>query len=106
MAVNGVIELMVVIVACGGIGAMLGWFVSRGYRAFGAIIRGQDDAAFYQEMMPWPHGVQEEDEVHWQIPRTVSRSPTRASNGGRPLPPHRRTDVPPTRPQAPAGHTS
>jgi hypothetical protein len=54
---------------------------------------------FWRRALPWPHGVQEDDEIAWHVPRTVApvspaaeRLARVASPGGRP--------VPPTRPQS------
>ena len=49
-------------------GRVLSWFVARGYSAYASLVHGRDDAAFYGSQMPWPSGVQEDDEVHWRIP--------------------------------------
>ncbi|HET9520439.1 MAG TPA: hypothetical protein VFO73_05270 [Candidatus Limnocylindrales bacterium] len=58
--------------------------------------------AFWRRSLPWPHGVQEDDEIAWHVPRPapppgqerLARAETlrRVLSGERP--------VPPTRPQS------
>ena len=82
------------------IGVALGWFVARGYNAYAALIHGRDDGAFYRSTMPWPIGVQEEDEVHWHIPSTVTPRPEATIEDLPQTPSSSRRPRPPTRPQS------
>ena len=51
-----------------------GWLSGRGLRPLGSIINGGDNATWWRSTMPWPTGVQEEDEVTWSFRR--SQEPT------------------------------
>jgi len=53
---------------------------------------GHED--FWRRVLPWPRGVQEDDEIAWHVPPT---SPSRAAASARPMAIGRA--VPPTRPQ-------
>jgi hypothetical protein len=90
--------MIVVILAGLSTFAMLAaWFVrvdSTSILPLGEV--GHED--FWRRTMPWPRGVQEDDEIAWHVPRAVeSAAPPRAAGSvgsvalGRP--------VPPTRPQ-------
>jgi hypothetical protein len=48
-----------------------GWLIGRGERELGALLQGRD--TWWRSTMPWPRGVQEDDEVHWRLRRTGSR---------------------------------
>ena len=46
--------------------------------------------AFWRRTLPWPSGVQEDDEIAWHVPRSVepvAPSPRRPVSAGRPVPP-------------------
>jgi hypothetical protein len=50
---------------------------------------------FWRRSMPWPHGVQEETDLSWHVPRPVPPEPPGPSATSR----SRAQPVPPTRPQ-------
>jgi hypothetical protein len=56
---------------------------------------------FWRRTLPWPRGIQEDDEIAWHVPRPVPPGPPKGSRAigsnpaGRP--------VPPTRPQGRIG---
>jgi hypothetical protein len=54
--------------------------------------------AFWRRTLPWPRGVQEDDEIAWHVPRADRIvSPPGPATAGRPTAGAR--PVPPTRPQ-------
>lgn len=66
----------------------------------GAIVRGRDDQSWWRATLPWPQGVQEDDEVRWRFaPRGAADEERDADGSERPPPGHARP-IPPTRPQA------
>ncbi len=86
------------------LGLLARWFVDRGHEDLGVLISGGDSDAWWQATLPWPRGVQEEDDVHWQWsdpgPAAVG------SSAGRPVAPETLPDafeIPPIRPQARVG---
>ena len=43
---------------------------------------------FWQEAMPWPHGVQEDADIAWHVPRPAPAvSPVAKAQSGHPIPP-------------------
>jgi hypothetical protein len=70
--------------------ALLGrWFVDRGHNGLGVLVSRGGSDAWWQTTMPWPHGVQEEDGVRWQV-----RDPDVVTNA---------FEITPVRPQARVG---
>jgi len=49
--------------------------------------------SFWRRTLPWPHGVQEDSDIAWHVPRPVEptdeRGQTPRLDEGRPLPPTR-----------------
>jgi hypothetical protein len=54
--------------------------------------QGHED--FWRRVLPWPRGVQEDDEIAWHVPRAA---PSNIAGSARPVPLGR--PVPPTAPQ-------
>lgn len=46
---------------------LAGWFVVAGYSGLGSLVNRGDSDAWWRSTMPWPQGVQEEDEVRWHV---------------------------------------
>jgi hypothetical protein len=44
-----------------------GWFDRRESRPLGALVNGRDAESWWRSTMPWPRGVQEEDDVTWSF---------------------------------------
>jgi hypothetical protein len=42
-----------------------GWLDRRESRPLGALVNGRDSESWWRATMPWPKGVQEEDELTW-----------------------------------------
>ena len=90
-------DLVTIVVVLGGVSIFTGlaaWLVRAGYGQLGGLAHGKDDAAWWRSSLPWPDGVQEDDEIAWHVPRplaTPDGGTIRQLSSGRP--------VPPTRPQ-------
>ena len=64
-------DLMLALVLLGLAAAPLallsGWLDRRGSRPLGALVNGPDSESWWRATMPWPQGVQEEDELTWSF---------------------------------------
>jgi hypothetical protein len=59
--------------------ALLGaWLAARRDPRVGSLVHVGGTDGWWRQAMPWPHGVQEEDDVHWNF------GPPEGSAGGRP----------------------
>jgi hypothetical protein len=76
-------DLMLTLILLGLAAAPLallsGWLDRRGSRPLGALVNGRDSETWWRTTMPWPQGVQEDDELTWsfrgrQPPPPESRS--------------------------------
>jgi len=82
---NLILAIVLVGLAATPLAILLGWLDRRGSRPLGALLHGRDSEGWWRATMPWPRGVQEEDEVTWsfresQPPtgRATSRAPEAA----------------------------
>lgn len=66
-----------VAVAAIPLAVLSGWLIGPGERPLGGLINGPD--AWWRSTMPWPKGVQEEDDVRWRIPATTLLDPGSAA---------------------------
>jgi hypothetical protein len=89
-----VATIVVVLAGFGGFAMLAAWFVRVGYGQFGAFAQGRDDASWWRSNLPWPRGVQEDDDIAWHVPR-----PTVVPAGRVPAALPAGKPVPPTRPQ-------
>lgn len=89
-----IVTISVVLAGLSAFAMLSAWFVRTGYGQFGAFAHGRDDATWWRSSMPWPHGVQEEDEIGWHVPR-----PPGATEQPRRVVFVTGKAVPPTRPQ-------
>ena len=44
-----------------------GWLAGRGHGRLGALVSGGGGEGWWQSTMPWPHGVQEDDDFKWNF---------------------------------------
>lgn len=90
-------DFLIVAGLCAAAGA-LGWLVGRLVRTDGAPrwpLGSESRETYWREALPWPKGVQEDDEIAWHVPREDPEplpTPIRRRIAGD-LP------VPPTQPQ-------
>jgi len=89
-------DFLMVAGVCAAAG-VLGWLVGRLVRTDGSprLPLGRESGeSFWRDALPWPTGVQEDDEIAWHVPRD---DPPVALQVALSPPPGRA--VPPTRPQ-------
>ena len=93
-------ELLTLVVLAAGAG-VLARIAARYVRIEGPLgwpLGRESRERFWRDTMPWPHGVQEDSEIAWHVPRAASGA------AGSPVdddpPASRGQAVPPTRPQA------
>lgn len=44
-----------------------GWLAGRGHGQLGALVSGSSSGGWWQTTMPWPQGVQEDDDFKWNF---------------------------------------
>jgi hypothetical protein len=44
-----------------------GWLAGRGHGRLGPLVSGPSGTGWWQATMPWPHGVQEDDDFKWNF---------------------------------------
>ena len=62
---DGLLLLVVILLAVAPLALLGGWFAGRGYSELGASIHGADDGSWQRWQMAWPRGVQEEEPARW-----------------------------------------
>ena len=62
-----IISVILLALVAAPLAVLSGWFVDRGYGRLGSLVNHGDSRAWWQATMPWPRGVQEEDEVRWRV---------------------------------------
>jgi hypothetical protein len=80
---NLILALVLLSLAATPLALLLGWLDRRGSRELESLVNGRDSEGWWRATMPWPRGVQEEDEVTWsfrerQPAGRTTRSPARA----------------------------
>jgi hypothetical protein len=76
---NLILALALLSLAAAPLALLLGWLDRRGSRQLGSLVNRGDSEGWWRATMPWPHGVQEEDEVTWSF--RGSQQPTVARKG-------------------------
>jgi hypothetical protein len=74
---NLILALVLLSLAATPLALLLGWLDRRGTRQLGSLVNGRDSEGWWRATMPWPRGVQEEDEVTWSF--RGSQQPTGAT---------------------------
>lgn len=74
--------LLVLSVAAAPLALLSGWLAGRGSRPLGSLINGGDSETWWRSTMPWPRGVQEEDDFTWTFRDT--QQTTNPSSRSRP----------------------
>lgn len=64
---NLILAIVLLGLAATPLAILLGWLDRRGSRPLGALLHGRDSEAWWRATMPWPRGVQEDDEVTWKF---------------------------------------
>lgn len=79
---NVIYALVLLSLAAMPLALLLGWLDCRGSRALATLVNGRDSEGWWRATMPWPTGVQEEDEVTWSF--RVSQEPAGTRAAARP----------------------
>ena len=64
---NLILALVLLSLAATPLALLLGWLDRRGSRQLGSLVNGTDSEGWWRATMPWPRGVQEDDEVTWSF---------------------------------------
>jgi hypothetical protein len=64
---NLILAIVLLSLAATPLAILLGWLDRRGSRQLGSLVNGRDSEGWWRATMPWPRGVQEEDEVTWSF---------------------------------------
>lgn len=59
--------LLLLSVAAAPLALLSGWLAGRGSRPLGSLVNGGDSETWWRATMPWPRGVQEEDDLTWSF---------------------------------------
>jgi hypothetical protein len=65
--VDLIFALVLLSVAVAPLALLSGWLAGRGSRPLGALVNSSGSEAWWRSTMPWPRGVQEEDDVTWSF---------------------------------------
>jgi len=69
--------LVLISVAAAPLALLSGWLAGRGSRQLGSLVNGGDSETWWRSTMPWPRGVQEEDDLTWSF-RDTQPTPDQA----------------------------
>jgi hypothetical protein len=75
--VNLLYALVLLVVAVAPLAVLGAWFAGRRDPRAGSLVQVGGAEGWWRQTLPWPHGVQEDDEVHWNF------GPAEPPNGGR-----------------------
>ena len=81
-----------------------GWLAGRGHGRLGALVTGPANDGWWRTAMPWPQGVQEDDDFKWNFgdrDQPIAESPGLAPTVGE----ARAVAEPPRTPQRPRGRS-
>jgi len=59
--------IVVLAFAAAPIALVGGWLAGRGHGRLGALVSGSSGSGWWQATMPWPQGVQEDDDFKWNF---------------------------------------
>ena len=72
------LTIVVLSLAAAPLALLSGWLDRRESRPLGALVNGRDSEGWWRATMPWPEGVQEDDELTWSF--RASRQPAAPSS--------------------------
>lgn len=73
--------LLLLSVAAAPLALLSGWLASRGSRPLGSLVNAGDSDTWWRSTMPWPRGVQEEDDLPWSF-RDTQPTANQSSRSG------------------------
>jgi hypothetical protein len=59
------LTLALLALAAAPLALLSGWLDRRESRPLGALVNGRDTEGWWRSTMPWPRGVQEDDDLRW-----------------------------------------
>lgn len=59
--------ILLLALAAAPIALVGGWLAARGHGRLGTLVSGPAGTGWWQTTMPWPHGVQEDDDFKWNF---------------------------------------
>ena len=62
-----ILTILLLAFAAAPIALVGGWLAGRGHGRLGALVSGPSGSGWWQTTMPWPHGVQEDDDFKWNF---------------------------------------
>jgi hypothetical protein len=65
--VDLITALLLLSVAAAPLALLSGWLAGRGSRPLGSLVNAGDSDTWWRSTMPWPRGVQEEDDLTWSF---------------------------------------
>jgi hypothetical protein len=75
--VDLILALALLALAVAPLALLSGWLAGRGSRPLGALVNSGGNEGWWRSTMPWPHGVQEEDDLPWSAqPRPEQTGPS------------------------------
>jgi hypothetical protein len=66
---NMISALLLVALAAAPLAVLGAWIAGRREPRLGSLVQVGGREGWWRQTMPWPHGVQEDDEVHWNFGR-------------------------------------
>jgi hypothetical protein len=67
--VNLIAALLFIAAAAAPLAVLGAWLASRRESRAGSLVQVGGTDGWWQQAMPWPRGVQEDDDVHWNFGR-------------------------------------
>src|SRR4051812_33873350 len=67
LVLNVLATVLLLLLAAAPLAVLGGWLAGRRNPQLGSLVRAGGSDAWWRETMPWPTGVQEEDDVHWNF---------------------------------------
>ncbi len=64
---NLITALLLLGAAAAPLAVLGGWLAGRRDPHLGTLVRVGGSDGWWRQTMPWPHGVQEDDDVHWNF---------------------------------------
>jgi len=61
------LTIVLLSIAAAPLALLSGWFDRRGSQPLGALVNGRDSDGWWRATMPWPEGVQEDDDMTWNF---------------------------------------
>jgi hypothetical protein len=64
---NLISALLLLALAAAPVAVLGAWLAARRDPRSSSLVQAGGSEAWWRQAMPWPHGVQEDDEVHWNF---------------------------------------